>query len=94
MTKSEERIINAIKDMPKDDYGEYRSIEALKRTIVKAMHYENRLFLNGKVIRSDKEREQYNNVLKIIQGMINNHIITLSKSGCMFKLNNKGENDK
>ena len=87
MTGTEKRIIEAIKDMPKDNYGEYRSIEALKITIAQAMHYDTRQYHTGKWVRGDKARKERENVQRIIQGMINNHIITLSKSGYMFRLN-------
>lgn len=87
MTALEEKIINAIREMPDDEYGDYRSIDALMITIAKSMGYEYRMFLCGKTFRNEKECRQYHNTLKIVKGMQDRGIITVSKSGYMFKLN-------
>lgn len=87
MTEAENRIIEAIREMPLDgNYGEYRSISCLEMTVAKAMEYDTRIFHIGKVARDKKDAQIYRNVMTIIQRMVNRGIIKPSKSGSMFRL--------
>lgn len=87
MTKQEkeQKIIRLTRLIPETEYGEYKTVQSLKRVIALVMNYETTTFRNGDmIINSDEEKALTN---EIIRRMQNRGIIKISKSGSMFKLN-------
>ena len=86
MTRNEIEIIEAVRALPSEGYGEYRSVSSLLITVAKVMGYGYRSFLTGKTCRTRQDREQRHKVLRIVKGMEDRGVIRISKSGYMFKL--------
>lgn len=87
MTKheKEQKIIQMVKLLPDTNYGEYKTMQGLKRAIAYVMDYSTSTFRNGDMIINNDEEKALTN--EIIRRMQNRGIIRISKSGTMFKLN-------
>lgn len=83
MTKQEKEaaIINALKALPRTEFGEYRYTDDLRIIIAKVMNYEVQTFRHGEYFIAEREK-----VAEIIKRMTQRGIIKTSKTGLMFKV--------
>lgn len=84
MTKKEQELINACRNLPKSGYGNYHYGEELVEVVGKVMGYRIIHFSRG---RCTIANEDFDKFLAIKKGMREKGIISWSKSGSMWKLN-------
>lgn len=77
-------ILKRIEKLPNSSYGDYHYIEELIHIIDKVMGYEENHFSHRRWNSSEPQK-----VAEIIRRMVSRNLIIKSKSGTMFKLNNK-----